>query len=213
MSKDLILVGGGGHCRACIDVIEAQGAYRIAGIVDVRENVGAQVSGYPVIGTDDDLAGLVGAGRSFLVTLGQVRTADHRRRLFALLDGLSAQFATIIAPSALVSRTARIGRGSIVMHHALVATGAEVGDNCILNDKSLVEHDARVEAHCHVSTGAILNGAASVGEGCFIGSGAVLSHEVFLAPGCVIGAGAVVHKSLPALGVYAGNPLRRLADA
>jgi hypothetical protein len=31
--KSLLLIGGGGHCRTCIDVIETEGKYKIAGIV------------------------------------------------------------------------------------------------------------------------------------------------------------------------------------
>jgi len=36
MKSELILVGGGGHCKSCIDVIERQGKYRIAGIIRPR---------------------------------------------------------------------------------------------------------------------------------------------------------------------------------
>ena len=37
MKEKIILIGGGGHCRACIDVIEQEGRFTIAGIVDVPE--------------------------------------------------------------------------------------------------------------------------------------------------------------------------------
>lgn len=53
--EQLILVGGGGHCLSCIDVIEAEGRFDIIGIVDKKENIGKTVLGYPIIGTDDDL--------------------------------------------------------------------------------------------------------------------------------------------------------------
>ena len=31
---ELLLIGAGGHCRSCIDVIEQEGRFRIAGVVD-----------------------------------------------------------------------------------------------------------------------------------------------------------------------------------
>ena len=31
---DLILMGGGGHCRSAIDVIEAEGSHRIMGVLE-----------------------------------------------------------------------------------------------------------------------------------------------------------------------------------
>ena len=34
MKKNIILIGGGGHCKSCIDVIEAEDKFEIAGIVD-----------------------------------------------------------------------------------------------------------------------------------------------------------------------------------
>ena len=36
--KELILIGGGGgHCRSCIDVIEQEQKFKIAGIIDKKE--------------------------------------------------------------------------------------------------------------------------------------------------------------------------------
>ena len=35
--EKLILVGGGGHCKACIDVIEEQGKFEILGILDLKD--------------------------------------------------------------------------------------------------------------------------------------------------------------------------------
>ena len=52
--KDLILVGGGGHCESVIDVAESAG-YRILGILDMPELLGKDVFSYKVIGSDDDI--------------------------------------------------------------------------------------------------------------------------------------------------------------
>ncbi len=35
----IILIGGGGHCKSCIDVIEQEGRFQITGIVDVPEKM------------------------------------------------------------------------------------------------------------------------------------------------------------------------------
>ena len=53
--EKILLVGAGGHCEACIDLIEQQGVYEIYGIIDKKNLVGQKVLGYAVIGTDDDL--------------------------------------------------------------------------------------------------------------------------------------------------------------
>lgn len=212
MTGGLILVGGGGHCRSCIEVLEMAGR-RIAGIVDGPGKAGAGILGHRVIGADGDLPRLAGEGAEFLVTLGQIGAPGRRRELFDHLKSLGARLATVVSPLAHVSPSARLGEGTIVMHHALVIAGASVGANCIVNSKALVEHDAAVGDHSHVSTAAVINGAASVGVGSFVGSGAVVAQMARVPAGCVIGAGTVVHKSIPEAGVYVGNPYRKLREA
>ena len=55
LKDDLVLIGAGGHARSCIDVIEQEGKFRIAGLVGVTEEVDSRVLNYDVIGTDADL--------------------------------------------------------------------------------------------------------------------------------------------------------------
>ena len=62
MKEQIILIGGGGHCKSCIDVIEQEGRFEIAGIVEKPDKVGEKVLGYPVIGTDADPRALLWSG-------------------------------------------------------------------------------------------------------------------------------------------------------
>ena len=173
MKEKIILIGGGGHCMSCIDVIEREGRYTIAGIVDVPEKKQHNVLGYSVIGSDADLAQLTKTYPNVLITLGQIKSPTRRMELFNDLKQIGACFPTIQSPLAYVSPHAQVAVGTIVMHHALINAGASVGRNCIINTKALVEHDAVIEDHCHISTGAVVNGGATIGSGSFFGSGAV----------------------------------------
>ena len=82
MKEKIILIGGGGHCRACIDVIEQEGRFTIAGIVDVPEKKQHNILGYPVIGSDADLAELIKTFPNVLITLGQIKSPTRRMELF-----------------------------------------------------------------------------------------------------------------------------------
>ncbi|WP_201352337.1 acetyltransferase [Hydrogenimonas urashimensis] len=196
MTRRLILVGGGGHCKAVIDVVEKQGLYTIAGILDRPENVGGSVLGYEIIGTDEDIKRLAKKGYTFLVTVGQIDTPRTRINIYERILEVSKNLATVVSPLAHVSAYARIGRGSVVMHHALVNAGAVIGENCIVNSKALIEHDAVVEAHSHISTGAILNGGTVVREGTFFGSGAVSREYAKTKPFDFIKAGTLFKGDL-----------------
>lgn len=197
MSKPgLILVGAGGHARSCIDVIEQQGQYQIAGLVGLAEQKHTQQLGYAVIASDNALVELAESYQYALITIGQIQTAEHRQRLYQQAAQCGFQLPVIIAPTAHVSRHASIGAGSIVMHGAIVNAGAKVGNNCIINTRVLIEHDTKVEDHCHISTGAILNGDVSVGAGSFVGSGCVIKEGVSIGKGSLIGMGLSVRHTI-----------------
>jgi len=176
MKKPLILlVGAGGHCRSCIDVVEQDGRYQIAGVVDrPGADSPADVLGYPILGNDDDLGRLHAEIGFALVTVGQMRCADVRVGIYKRLKALGYLLPVIRSPVSYLARSAEVGEGTVVMHGVTVNAAARVGCNCILNSHCLIEHDAMVEDHCHISTGALVNGQAHVGAGSFIGSGAVV---------------------------------------
>jgi sugar O-acyltransferase (sialic acid O-acetyltransferase NeuD family) len=197
MSKlNLILIGAGGHARSCIDVIEQQGQYLIAGLVGLPEQKHTQRFGYPVIASDDTLEDLAHSYRYALITIGQIQTAEHRLRLYQQAVQCGFQMPAIIASTAHVSRYALIGAGSIVMHGAIVNAGARVGNNCIINTRALIEHDTIIEDHCHISTGTILNGDVTVGPGSFIGSGCVVKEGISIGKSCLVGMGLTLRHSL-----------------
>ena len=196
IKPSIILIGSGGHARSCIDVIEQQGQYQIAGLIGMPDEVHTQHLGYAVIGTDNDLPELAKAYQFALITVGQIQVAEHRIRLYQQAIQLGFQLPIIIAPTAHVSRHTTLGEGSIVMHGAIVNAGVIVGNNCIINTRALIEHDATVEDHCHISTGAILNGDVTVGNGSFIGSGSVIKQGIAIEKSCLVGMGLTVRHNL-----------------
>lgn len=196
-TKDgILLIGGGGHCRAVIDVLELA-KIPIAGIVD-KLRTGETVLGYPVVGTDDDMPDLARTYSKALVTVGQIKSAEVRAKLFTLATDLGFTLPAIVSPLAHVSRHAQIGAGTVVMHFANVGPGASVGENCILNTQCNIEHDATVSDCCHISTGAILNGHVQVEKWSFIGSRTVCREGVNVGEHSLVGMGCVVRKDIPA---------------
>lgn len=177
MKPKLILIGGGGHCAACIDVIEQEDKFEIAGIVD-RNAIDGTLLGYPILGCDDDLQALRSSYDFALITIGQIKSPSTRVRLFECVKSLGFIPPTIISPRAYVSKHALVGEGTIIMHDALVNSRVTIGCNCIINTKALVEHDGVIEDNCHISTGAIVNGGAMVRQGTFVGSNAVTKESV-----------------------------------
>lgn len=210
IKKPLILVGGGGHCKSCIDVIEVAGDWEIKGILDHGISKGDSVLGYPVVGGDDDIDKFIGQGCYFLVTVGQIRSAAVRARIFAGLKSKNAKIATVISAVARVSRFAEIGAGTIVHHRCVINAGAIIGENNIINTGAVVEHESTIGDNNHISTTAVLNGNANLGNNCFIGSGSVIFNGISITDNVVISAGSLVSKNIDTPGIYAGSPVRKI---
>lgn len=208
--QKLILVGGGGHCKACIDVIEQTDQYEILGILDQKINVGKSVLGYKIIGTDDELETFLEEDIQFLITIGQIKTTAVRVRIYEALKRCEAKLATIISPGAYVSKHAFLQPGTIVMHGVTINAEVKIGSNCILNTGCVIEHDSIIGEHCHISTNAVINGGCVVGKGVFIGSNATVANHLNIIDSVVIGAGAVIIKDLDQTGIYVGNPLQKI---
>lgn len=207
MNKEkIILVGGGGHCRSVIDVIETENRYEIIGILDRVELVGQKVLSYPIIASDNDIETVLKNCQNFFITVGHIKTAAVREKLFNSIKEKGGHFPVIISPMAHVSKHACLSEGTIVMHHALVNTLAVTGKNCIINTGAVLEHDVQVGDHCHISTGAYINGECKIGSGSFIGSNATTVQTIQIGEQNVIAAGAVLTKNTEDFSMYAGNP-------
>lgn len=196
--KSILLVGDGGHCKSCIDVIEASGDYLIKGVIQGARSKLSGVLGYPVIGFDHNLPDLLKETPIALITVGQIKSPDTRIHLFKLLKKNNAQLPIIKSPKAHCSPHANIGEGTILMHSSLVNAGAEIGANCIVNSFALVEHDVKVGNHCHIATGVRINGNVLIGAGVFIGSGCTIKEGIRIGSNALIGAGQTVLKDIPA---------------
>jgi len=193
MSKEkIILIGGGGHCKSVIDVIEQMGKYEIVGIIDVLEKLNQEVLGYKIIGQDSDLPQLAKKYNNFHITLGQLRNPESRIKLFNQLKKLNANLPIIISPLAYVSKHAVIEEGTVIMHNVIVNADAKIGMNCIINTKALIEHDSVIGNHCHISTGAIVNGGVQIGNNVFYGSGAVSKEYINIPDNSFIKANSIV---------------------
>jgi sugar O-acyltransferase (sialic acid O-acetyltransferase NeuD family) len=194
--KPLLLLGGGGHCRACIDVIEAEAKYQIVGIVQPISDGREAVLGYPVLGSDDDLPGLLSQIPRALITVGQIKSPATRERLFDVLKTHGAEIPVIRSPNSYCSPHAGLEEGCILMHGSLINANVRIGANCIINSQALIEHDAEIADHCHISTGARVNGGVRIDRGSFIGSGAILREGIKIGAGVIIGAGQIVMRDV-----------------
>ena len=190
--EPILLVGAGGHSRACIDVIEQEGRFVVKGLVGLPKEVGLGILDYLVLDTDEGLPKLLADCANVLIAVGQIKTPNQRICFFELLQQNNCVVPTIVSPRAYVSSHAILEAGTIVMHGAVINAGAVVGKNCIINSQSLLEHDVIIKDHCHNATAATINSGVRIGTGTFIGSNSSVKQGVNIGDRCVIGMGQQV---------------------
>ena len=190
--KKIILVGGGGHCKSCIDVIENENKYKIIGIIDNNKN---SLLNYKVFRESYINKKLIKNNYS-LVTVGHIKNYKLRVKLFNKLRNLGFKIPTIISPSAYISKHAVIGKGTIVMHGVIINAGVKIGNNCIVNTNSLIEHDVVIGDHVHISTEVTINGGVVIGNKVFIGSRSIIKDNIGIGDCSIVGANLYIKKNL-----------------
>jgi sugar O-acyltransferase (sialic acid O-acetyltransferase NeuD family) len=200
--RKIILVGGGGHCKSCIDVIEKENRFLIAGILDKPHLIGETILGYPVIGSDELIEKLAKEDYCFLITVGQIKSTVIREKIYSIIKKADGQLPVIISPHAIVSKYADIQEGTIIMHNSLVNASAKIGKCCILNSASLIEHECEIGDFCHIATDTTINGAVSIGDYCFIGSKTVVNNNLKISSSVIVPSGSRISDDIDKAGVF-----------
>lgn len=132
-----------------------------------------------------------------------------RAKIFAQLslDGFS--HATLIHPSAIISPSAFIDEGSVVMANVVVNADAKVGKGVILNTACVIEHDNIIEDFVHISPRVALAGNVKVGELSHMGIGSCTIQGVTIGKNSVVGAGSIVKFDVEDNIVAYDVPLRK----
>lgn len=201
MAGRLLILGAGGHGRAVADLAGECG-WTVAGFTDRRP-------GPDVLGRDEDVARLAGAGTIDAALVGVGNTArDRRVALFELLKAAGATVATLVHPRAVLSRSCRLGEGVVVFPGSVLGAGVEVGDNVVIYSGVIAEHDCRIGTHAYLAPAVVLCGGATVEAAAFLGAGSIILPNVTVGKGADVAAGAVVIADVPAGGKVMGVPAR-----
>ncbi len=194
--KDLILVGGGGHCNACLDVLGLLDSYNIVGIIE-KNNFKLEKMDNVSVFKDQETVKLSKIYRNFLLTIGKIGKSRIRETKYNELSSLDIELVSLISPTAYVSTSAKMAKGVNIMHQALININVTIGENTIVNSQSLVEHDSSIGSHCHISTGVKINGGVKIGNNTFIGSGTVIHEGITIGNDVIVSAGSIIDRNLP----------------
>ena len=207
MKKKILIIGAGGHAKSCIEVISRLSNFTVAGLVGFPQEVGKNITGVEVIGSDKDLENLSKKYEFAVIGLGWMGDEIKRARLAEKLKSFNFKIPKIISPTATISEFSKIGAGSFIFNNVYVNTETKISKNCIINSNSLIEHDVLIGSNCHLSTGVIINGEVSIGKNTFIGSGSIIRNKVNIGSNSFVGMGEIVTSDLPINSRFIGGKL------
>lgn len=191
----MIFYGAGGHAKVVIETWMASGG-KVTAIYDDNESIktllGKSVSGRYKPDAFQDTKLVVAIGNN--TTRRDVANAVKNR------------FGIVKHPAAIVSPSATIDEGTVVMAGTVIQAETTIGKHAIVNTSASIDHDCNVGDYVHIAPGAILCGEVEVGEGTLIGAGATVLPGISIGRWAVVGAGSVVTANVPDFAVVVGVP-------
>jgi len=204
MTKDIIIIGAGGHAKVIADIIEKNGD-NLVGFLDDNNDIQNRVifKDKKVIGTTSDIEKY----KDLYFIIGIGNNVVRKK----ISEKYSLNWYTAIHPNAIIANCVSIGEGSVVMAGAVINTYTTIGKQCIINTNSSIDHDNVIGDYVHVSPGATLAGTVTVKDLNWICAGSTIINNVIIEEGNVIGAGAVVLRDIFATNkTYIGIPAKEL---
>ena len=207
-SNSVIICGGGGHAKMCIEIIKQSNEYSILGILDNSKEIGSHILGIPVLGKHNrlNLEFLFNSGlKSAVNGIGAVTNHNSRENLYNELKSIGFYVPNIIHKSASVEPSVVMGEGNQIMANATVGSEAQIGNNCIINSGVVLSHDSKIENNVHLSPGAIIAGQVSIGSNSLIGMGTTIYLSVNIGSNVIIYNGLNVMKNIANDSKVTGN--------
>ena len=199
--KNIVLIGGGGHCISIIDLIE-NNKYKILGYVDKND---LKIKKIKYLGNDSEFLNKNNICTNIHISLGYMGGVNHRKRLYNIYKKKNFDFPVLISEKSSVSKKSNIGYGSVLMNGVIIQPHVKIGINTIINNNTLIDHEVEIGNHCHISTSVTINGKVSIGNDVFIGSGSIIKNNVKINDNVVVGMGSIVLNNIEKPGTYYGK--------
>jgi UDP-N-acetylbacillosamine N-acetyltransferase len=191
--KSIYIYGASGHGLVVEDIARACGYQEILFIDDNHVK-------YPKF-SDFDVKNEI----PIVIGIGDNKI---RADIFDKIEKFGMKIITLIHPSAVISKSAIIDKGTVIMPNVIVNAYTKIGMGCIINSGAVIEHENNIHNFVHVSPNASLAGNVSILDSAHIGIAAVVRQEIKIGEHTLIGAGSVVVQNIPSFSVAYGNPCK-----
>ncbi|MFY9072109.1 UDP-N-acetylbacillosamine N-acetyltransferase [Aliarcobacter butzleri] len=198
MSKSIYIYGASGHGLVVADVAKSCGYEDIVFLDDDNSK------GFL---TFDDIK----ENRDYHISFG-IGNNQIREKLYKKVKENGFFTPILIHPSSIISPSARIEEGTVVMPNVVVNAKAYIGKCVILNSSCVVEHESIIGDFVHISPKVSIAGNVKIGDFTHIGIGSSIIQCLEIGKNSIIGAGSVVVKNIPDFKKAYGNPCKEIGN-
>jgi len=207
--KRLIIIGGGGHARELLDIVDA--VNRVSTVYDFlgfaadvyydEEEVAARGAKY----LGEVASALAATDAEYAIGIG---SAEARHTIDALAISSGRKAATLIHPDSTQGFGVELGAGCVIAAGARLTTHISLGRHVHLNVNSTVSHDVRIGDYVTLSPGVNVSGRVTIGQETTLGVGSRVIERLTIGERTMVGAGATVVTDLPSDVTAIGTPAR-----
>jgi len=149
--KKILIIGAGGHGKVIKEIAEDVGYQKIDFIDD---------NNLKAIGKISDLEKFLEYQEAF-VGIGNNRL---RAKLIEKAQSIGFKIPVLIHPTAYVSKTAIIEKGTVIEPKAIINTEVRIAQGCIISVGAIVDHNVELEECVHINAGAIVKAGGRVSK-------------------------------------------------
>ena len=176
-TKKIYIYGASGHGLVVADIARSNGYDEIVFLDDASE-----FRFSPELEKAD-----------IIIAIGENKT---RQKISQKVEAAGFKIVNLIHKSAVVSESAVIEKGVVVMPNATINAKACIKEGAIINSGAVIEHECVIGKFAHISPNAALAGNVRVGEFTHVGIGSSVIQGISIGNSCIIGAGSVVVRDI-----------------
>lgn len=206
IDNKLVIIGAGGHGRVVADCAEQAGNYTDIIFLDDSIAERKQNAHWPIVDTVDNWLNYR-QDAEFIVALGNNAI---RESIQQQLQAAGVNIATIVHPTAAISKHCQLGKGVVVFANAVVNIASSIADGCIINTGATIDHDCHIGPYCHLSPGVNIAGGVRVERMSWLGIGSSVIEGITIAENSQMGAGAVITQNTKSGFLYLGVPAKAI---